>query len=177
MKTAMLQALRKYFYLFSMMLFVNGVLYFFNKAFTIFLINYFKSGHASLLFLKPGFWLGPVSVCANFTFLILLQAAFAYVIPALVLSKAGLARAFAESLAVFWRLRIATLILVGVPLLLYIPVIVLNMNAGFLLENIFPDIIFCVAVLSIFASSLVIDPFITVATTSMYLMDKDSVKE
>jgi len=172
MEVAAKSALRKYPMLLVIILAVTALFYLSVKFCTITLAKYFIAGHSRLLFLKPAIWMGPILICINFIAGIFLQSLFTYAIPALMLDKEKLLKAIWKSFVLFKKLFLPTLCLVGLPMLLYIPIIVLSYHNAFLIYKLFPEFILWVAFLSMVVSSLIIDPLVTVATTLLYLEHK-----
>ncbi len=162
-------AFKKYLTLF-LIVFLIAVMFY--GAFTIvnkLLIKYFMSGHKKLLFLGPGLWMGTGLYLLNFFIALLLQSVFAYAIPGVIHRDENLFKALIKSL-VFFRKNIAiTLILVGLPMLIYIPIIILNANTVFLISRFIPESVLYVSILSLIFSSLIIDPLITVSTALLYI--------
>ena len=66
-----------------------------------------------------------------------------------------------------------TLLLVGLPLVIYLPIAILNFNSLFLINKLFPEFILVVAILGILLSNLIIDPLITISTTWLYIVHKE----
>lgn len=163
---------KKYIYLFLAVLIYTVLFYIASKAITIGLSKYFIAGHAKLLFLNARAWLGPILICFSFIIAILIQAAFIYVIPILIIENKKLTKAIAGSFALFKKLFIPTIILVGLPMLIYIPIIVLNGNTVLLITKLFPEIIVFVSFLGIIVNSLVIDPIVTISATFLYLKNQ-----
>jgi len=170
---ALKPALKKYLSLFTLILALTLALYILSKIITIGLLKYFMAGHTRLLFLKAGLWLGQISFCLNFLIALFIQAAFIYCIPILMIEKEKLLKSMVKSFRLFKKFFIPTIILVGLPMLLYIPIMVLNSNTAFLIQKLFPEFILWVAILNIIVSSLVIDALITVSTTILYLENKE----
>jgi hypothetical protein len=132
------------------------------------------AGHRQLLFFGPGIWLGPILSVIDFLLALFIQSAFIYAIPVLIIGQEKLIQSIGKSFLLFKKLFIPTLILVGLPMLIYIPILVLSYNTAFLIDKLFPEFILVVLFLSTIVSSLVIDPLITVSTTLLYLTQKES---
>ena len=172
-KEAFKSALKKYASLFIVVLIFTLLFYFLVKLVTIVLVSYFMAGHSRLLFLKPGIWMGPILLGINFMLALLIQSAFVYAIPLLIIEKQKLIKAIIGSFLLFKKLFIPTLILVGLPMLVYIPIIILNSKTAFLIDKVFPEFILLVSFLSIIISSLVIDTIVTISTTFLYFAHKE----
>ncbi len=166
-------ALKNYISLFAIVLLFTLLFYFLDKITSKLLIKYFVSGHSKLLFLGPKLWLGPILICLNFTLAIFVQSAFIYAIPILLLEKETLIKAVLKSFVLFKKLFLKTIILVGLPMLLYIPSIVLQSDPSFLIVRLFPESVLLVVILNLIVSSLIIDLLITLTATHLYLMHKD----
>ena len=172
LKASFKVALKKYISLFIVVLILTATFYFTVKIITIGLTRYFIAGHSRLLFLGPGIWIGPILLCLNFILAVLIQSAFIYAIPVLIIDNEKLIKSIIKSLALFKSLFIPTIILVGLPVLVYIPIIVLKYNTTFLINRIFPEFILWVAILGIIVNAL-IDLIITTSCTVVYLINKD----
>ena len=166
-------ALKKYILLFSVVFIINALFYGLEKIVTLGLVKYFQAGHTRLLFLSPGFWMGPILICINFVFAVLVQCAFIFSIPALIIDDDKLIKALGKAILLFKNFFGKTVILVALPMLAYIPIIVLNFNNAFLIDKLFPEIVLIVSILAIIISSLVIDLLVTISTTLFYLEIKD----
>lgn len=173
LRTSFNTALKKYIYLFAVVFVFTALFYFSMKFITSALIKYFIAGHRRLLFLGPGIWMGPILMLINFLIAILIQSAFIYAIPILMIERDKLVKSIIKSLVLFKKLFIPTIILVGLPMLVYIPVIVLQYNSAFLINRVFPESILLLSILGIIISSLVIDLIVTISTTFLYLMNKE----
>ncbi len=167
------QALKKYASLFLIVLIFSGFYYFLQKAIFIALAKYFIAGHSRLLFLKSGLWLGPIIFCINFMLAIFIQAAFTYAIPAIIIDNKKFFPAILRSFRFFKKYFFVTLVLVGAPLLLYLPIAVFNFNAAVLMSKLYPEIILLIAILGIVISSLIIDLLVTLTTTLLYQSEKE----
>ncbi|MBU2541249.1 MAG: hypothetical protein KJ593_05045 [Candidatus Omnitrophica bacterium] len=167
-------AIKKYLSLFTVVLIFTLGYYVFTKILTVSLAKYFVAGHERLLFLSAKVWIGPIFIILNFVVAVLLQALFIYAIPGIIIDNKNLFKAIGNSIVFFLKKFIATLILVGLPMLLYIPIIILNANKLFLINKFFPEFILFVVGISIIIGSLIIDPLIIMSTTLLYLGHKKS---
>ncbi len=173
LKTALITALKKYISLFAVVLLFTMIFYFMDKIASKILLKYFTSGHTRLLFIGAKIWLGPVLLVYNFALAIIIQSAFVYAIPILIIENTSLIKAIAKSFLLFRKYFIKTILLVGLPMILYIPIIVLQSDPGFLIVQLFPESILLISTLSLLISSLVIDLLITLTTTHLYLLTKN----
>lgn len=169
LKNSFRLALKNYTSLFIIVFILTASFYFLTKILTIALIKYFTSGHSRLLFLKVDIWLGPIFTVLNFILGIFIQAIFAYAIPLLIIGKEKTFAAIVKSFVLFKKLFLPTIILTGLPMLMYIPMAVLNYNNVILIDKFFPEITLWVLALTTLITSLAIDSVITVSTTLLYL--------
>ena len=166
---------KKYVSLFLIVLLITAIFYFGFKAITSLLLQYFYAGHAKLLFLGPEIWFGPILTTLNFLIAIIVQGAFTYAIPALIGSDQKFLKAIFTSFVVFKRYFVVSFVLVGLPMLFYIPVVVLYSNTPFLIDKVFPEVILLVATLGVIINSLIIDPLVTISTAVLYSQEKDKI--
>jgi len=162
-------ALKKYLSLFVIVLILYGLFYGSGKLLSTGLMKYFLAGHQKLLFLGPQIWLGVPLVALNFITALFIQAAFTYAIPVLIIEDEKVLKAIIKSFGLFIKHFIPTIILVCLPMLIYLPIVVLIYNTAFLMDRFYPEIVLYVAFLSIVVSSLIVDPIVTTATTLFYL--------
>ena len=167
-------ALKKYAALFLIYLLVTVLFYYAVKICTSVILKYFMAGHTKFLFLSAKLWLGPLLICANFIIAALIQSLFIYALPILIIDKGKLLGSIWKSMVMFKKLFVPTIILVALPMLIYVPVILLNSNSGFLMNKLFPEFMLIVTFAGIVLSSLVIDPLVTISTTFLYLINKES---
>lgn len=172
LKKSFLEALKIYFSLFLVTLIVTGLFYFAGKFMTFCLSKYF-SRHARFLFIGARVWLGPILMVLNFLVALLMQALFVYAIPLLIIEKVKFKKALVHSVALFKKFFIPTILLIGLPMLLYVPIIVMEYNTVFLIEQFIPEIILVILIIGVFVNSLVIDPLITTGITFLYLKKRE----
>ncbi|MDD5120930.1 MAG: hypothetical protein PHR84_06475 [Candidatus Omnitrophica bacterium] len=165
--------LKQYLSLFCIVLLFTLIFYGLDKITSKLLIKYFTSGHTNLLFLGAKFWLGLGLMTLNFTAAVLIQSAFVYAIPVLIIEKATLTKAILKSFGLFKKLFLKTVALVLFPMLIYIPVIVIQYDPAFLITRLFPEAVLLASILSLIVSSLVVDLTITVTAANLYLMNKN----
>ena len=173
LKTSFGIALKKYFDLFAIIFIVTCSFYVLQKTLTLGLMNYFITGHRKLLFFGPGAWMGPILLALNFILVILIQSAFIYAIPLIIIEKERLMMSLIKSFILFKKLFIPTLILVSLPMLLYVPIVILESKSEFLIMQLFPESVLLVLVLDCAISSLLIDVVVTVSTTWLYLIHRE----
>ncbi len=139
------------------------------KSVTITLARYFLAGHAKLLFISSRIWMGPLLLIMNFLIAGLLNSTLIYAIPFLMLENKKLLPAIALSAVMFVRNFFKTAFLVMFPMLLYVPIIVLNYKTNFLISEVVPESVLLVQAVGILLTSLVIDPLVTVSITTYFL--------
>lgn len=172
LKNAFKIALKKYLSLFTLVLLITMLFYFLNKATTLLLFKYFLAGHTRLLFIGARTWLGPLSIIVNLGLAIFIQSLFTYTIPLMIAEDTKLIKAIFKSVVLFVRFFFPTLVLVALPMLAYIPIIVLTYNSAFLIDKVFPEIVLVVLFTGTLISSLVVDALTTVSTTFLYLNNR-----
>jgi len=166
-------AFKKYISLFLIVLIITGLFYLTVKIIGLCLNKYFMAGHLKLLFLGPRIWLGPILTTINLVTALLVQSIFVYAIPEVILNEENPIKCIGASFVFFKKHTVLTLILVGLPMLIYLPVVVLNYNTAFLIYRIFPEVILFLALSGAIISSLIIDPAITISTALLYLKSKE----
>lgn len=160
-------AFKKYISLFLIVFIISILFYFSVKLIAILLTKYFMD-HRRLLFLGARLWLGPISIVINLTLALLIQAPFVYAIPALIAGEEKFIKAILKSFVFFKKHFVTTLALAGLPMLIYIPIVILNYNTSLLIYKFFPEVILFVSLSSIVVSSLIVDPLITISTALFY---------
>ena len=132
------------------------------------LINFFRV-HPKLLFLGPKFWLAYFMPVFNFILAIILQGLFAYAIPYVVITGKKFVPALLLGIRLFFRLIVKTILVVALPMCIYIPITMLRDNLGFISNAFFPEAVGFVLFLGILVGTVVIDSFITIATTLIFI--------
>jgi hypothetical protein len=146
------ESAKKYFQLFVIILLAVVILHYSYKGFR-----------------KPG--LLPLFI--NVIIMLVVQALFVYAVPFLIIGKEKLFKAIWRSIVFFSRNIWQTLLIVTLPFLFYIPIIILQYNTAYLIDNVFPESVLAVAYLSIVISSLIVDVLVTVSATLYYLNNKE----
>ena len=164
---------KKYFVLFSFVFMLTTLFGACFKLLETGLIKYFSSGHDTLLFLKPQVWFGPLLIVINLFIIILIHGAFGYVIPFLMIEKEKLSMVILKSLKFFAKFPIPTIFLIGLPVLLYLPIIFLQLETSFLISNFFPELVLYICVAASIINAIVIDSLITFSTVILFLQNKD----
>jgi len=102
---------------------------------------------------------------------IFIQFIFIYAMPALIIEKRNILSSIKRGLWFLKRFFFPTLLLVMVPVLLYLPVMLLKQNLGQLVNKFFPEIIVIVLGAGIFIT-LIIDILTTACPTVIFLKEK-----
>jgi len=167
-------ALTRYIGLF-VITFISIMLFYFSvKLLNSGLEKYFNAGHSKLLSLGPKIWFEKILICINLFLAVFIQAIFVYAIPFLMIDKEKLFSAINKSFGMCVKFFIPTVILIGVPTLLYVPILLLNHNAAYLVYKFFPEAVLIVSLVSILLINLIIDPLVIVSTTVLFLKYKES---
>jgi hypothetical protein len=161
-------ALKKYLVLFAIILVVTVLFYLTMRFTSTALVKYFIRGHRTLLFIPAALWLGPLAVIINLGMATVIQALFVYAIPALMAENQRFINCLFRSFVTFKNLCIPTLVLIALPILAYLPIIVLNYNAAFIIRKAFPELILVILLTGVFVSALVVDLLITLSTAFLY---------
>ncbi len=170
-------AFKKYLYLFAVVLLITVLFFSLIKIIEKGLLKYFLFGHATLLFLKPQVWLGPILIIINLLIVILVQGLLVYAIPIIMTGNGKLFKAIGRSMVMFTKLFLPTLFLVGLPILAYLPIIVLQFNTPFLINRFLPEAVLYVCIAAAIINSLVVDLLVTFSSTILYLQNKDLICE
>lgn len=123
-------------------------------------VNHFPNvmGHLSLR------WWSLVILAISLGIALTVEILFAYVIPALIIEKKSLWKAFGRSLAVLKRNFLVTLVLVGVPVFLYFVSVLIRGAIPGLIERTFPEISLGILFASILVSFLINSAIMTSVT-------------
>lgn len=172
---AILKTLKKYASLFVILLILNITLYFAFKFIGFALFKYFSKGSKELFFIPLRFWsYGPIPILVNFSVAVFFQAAFIFAIPFVMLDNVSPIKAMIRSFTLFFKLFKTTSLLIILLMLIYLPILILNMKTVFIIENVFPEAIILIALMGSVLSSLVIDPLMTVASTLLFIKNKET---
>lgn len=161
-------ALKKYLSLFLVVFIITVLFYVSVKAASWGISKYFNAGHTRLLMLGAKLWLGPILVAINLILAVTAQSLFAYAIPELILREDKFIPAVVKSFGCLKANFLKTILLVGLPMLAYLPIVVLNINTGLLIDKFFPECILLIGIVSIVVTSLIIDPLVTISTALLY---------
>lgn len=120
-------------------------------------IFHFKQRAASLIVFGAGFLIS-----------ILIQAIFIYAIPAVIIEEKKIWPAIKRSASFCQSAFLPTLILVGLPTLIYIPMLILKRKLPFLMSKVFPETVLIFIGLGI-VISVIMDCLITSSTAMLFL--------
>lgn len=149
------KSLRVYLKLLVIWLVMFGLVSVVFKALPV--IFHFKQRAASLIVLGAGFLIS-----------IIIQAIFIYAIPAVIIEEKKIWPAIKRSASFCQSAFLPTLILVGLPTLMYIPMLILKGKLPFLMSKVFPETVLIFIGLGI-VISVIMDSLITSATTILFL--------
>jgi hypothetical protein len=167
------KSLKSYLLICIVVLIVTLSYYFSVKLLMFAAAKYFIAGHKSLLFIGPRLWFGPIFTTLGFLMALFIQAAFIYALPVLLTEKRNPFSALIKSVILFKKMFIRTILLLGLPMLIYVPILALNYNSGLVINRIFPEFVLIALIIGILVSTLIIDPVVTVTTTILYLQNKE----
>lgn len=176
LKNTFLSSLKSYISIFLLALLVYLSAHFIVKYPPILIIKYFRAGHTKLLFLGPGVWLKVIVPLVRFVITLLLQCLFVYSFPFVVLKGKKFIPAFLSGIKLFIKLFVSTLALAGLPMVLYIPNILLRSNLGFLSDKFSPEVTVGVLFFGIIMGTMIVDLIITISTTILFLEVADEKK-
>lgn len=143
--------------------------HFVMKQPAIIFFNYFKAGHAKLLFLGPKFWFGMFLPAVSFFMAVVLQAIFVYSFPYVVIKGKKFLVALVLGVKLFLKNWLKTLVVVTIPMLLYIPVTMLRNNSAVLADKFSPEIVVSVLFVGIIIGTVVVDALVTIVTTLLFI--------
>jgi len=162
-------AFHKFVNLMFIVLLLTVSYYLLNRGIMVFLMQYFNAGHEKFLFIGPRWWLGAFTPAISLFLGLILQAVVTYAIPILLTTEKKFIGAIAGSFMFFIKNISITLLLVGIPLLISVPLIFLNYNAAYLMGPFSPEVILWLGFAGIVVNSLILDPMITLTTAAFYL--------
>lgn len=166
-------ALKKYVALIFIILILTILMYYVLKLVDFVYLKHIFAPHPKLAKFVGGFWIGTILIGIKFFLSGLMQAAFIYTTPLIMIAEKRPLIAILESFKLFGRCWRTTFLLVLLPMFIYLPIMVLNLNNGFLIDNTFPEFLIIVTLLGAMVNSLIIDPLVTVSTTILYLHRKE----
>lgn len=167
-KKPLATAFNKYANIMVVIFLLTLLYYLANRGVHLFLIKYFTVGHPKFLFIGPKWWLGSFSVVISQTLALILQAVFAYAVPIIVATDKKFFSAIIGSFMLCIRNLRVTFFLIVIPLLISVPLILLNYNGAFLMLQFSPEAILWVGLLGVVLNSLLLDPMITLTTATFY---------
>ncbi|MCP4650098.1 MAG: hypothetical protein GY853_08495 [PVC group bacterium] len=167
LKAALKRSLVSYIHLFLITLIVffliKGAFWVESKV----LLKIMMKGRVFLNIRREGWML--IFTAINIITMGFLQSLFIFAHPVIIIEGKNFIVALFRNVGYIFKNFLAVIILVLVPLLLYLPVALLKTRLFPLMENIVPEIVFLVLIAGICMSFLV-NVFITVSTTKLYLL-------
>lgn len=161
-------AISKYMYLFIIVVLWVVTMHYIAKFFNWGTIHLFRLlpilSHPKLILI-----IGPFLFILNFALIVVIHSLLIYAIPVLILEKEKLWKSILKSISFFKERWLTTLILVGLPMLVYTPFSILLQQPLFLITKFFPEFVAYVILLGIIVNFLFIDPLITVSAALFYL--------
>jgi len=124
------------------------------------------------LILKPA--AGPLGFLALiFYFLIatFVNMVFVYAVLHIIIKKKTLMSALRDGLLIFWRLLVPTALLVVIPVLLYLPIVILKAKVNFMINNVFPEMVLVVLYSGIILATLI--EFVIYASLTILYLNKE----
>ena len=121
-----------------------------------------KQGMASLLLLGAGFIIS-----------IFIQAIFIYAIPAVIIEEKKIWPAIKRSVSFCFGAFLPTLILVGLPTIIYLPILILKGKLSLMVSKIFPEAVLIFVGLGI-VISVIMDCLVTSSTVVFFLNKRKS---
>ncbi len=169
---------KKYVYLFIIVALWITLLHYSSK------VLIFCFAKFTVLIAKLGFYMIlklflrlPFLSVTNFLLTVFVHSLLVYAIPILVLDKEKLWKSIFKSLVFFKRNMLSTLILVGLPMLIYLPFSLLLQKPVFLMNKFFPEIVAYIIFVGIAVNYLLIDPLITTCSALFYLSRRKENKQ
>lgn len=111
-------------------------------------------------------------VFLNFFIIVLIETAFAFVIPFLVLEKRGFFKAIGGSFGLARRLFLAAFTLIIVPTFISLPISLLKTGLPILMDKTLPEITFVVLGLGVLVT-VAIDSIVTASLAFLFLLKKE----
>jgi hypothetical protein len=167
------QALKRYASLLLLMVLLYVAVHFTMKQPQLLLAAAFR-GRTSFLFMGPRVWFGFVLPAVLFLLAVFLQGLLVYSVPFVILKGKKFLPALGSGVVFFFKNAWRTLVLVGVPMVLYIPVSIVHGNINVLAAKFGPESIVFVLFLGVLVSVLLVDALVTVATTLYFIEATDA---
>ena len=172
-KSVFAHSAKNYVSLFLLATLIVIIFVLFGNLLEYFLKFYFRNGYRKLLFAGPRYWFGPIPIVINFFMAVLIQSFFVYAFPFILIGKEKFLPAIMKSFVFCAKRFFPTVMLVGLPMMLLIPVVVLNYQTSLLMNKFFPEITVLLTIFAIIVNSLIVDPVVTIATTLFYLKNRE----
>ena len=106
---------------------------------------------------------------ANFGIALITQALLIYSIPMIIIDNVKLFPAVVRSIALFLQMMFKTVFMIALPMLLYMPVMILLLNAPTIVNRFVPDAVFGICIAATLLNWLLVELLTIVSTTFAYL--------
>jgi len=173
LRKAFRQSMGRYVSLFLLMLLLYVAVHYAMKQPQLLLAALFH-GKAKLLFLGPRPWFEVILPTFLFLLAVILQGFFVFSIPFIVIKGKKFLAALWSGVVLFAKNALRTLVLVGVPMLLYIPVTIVRSNTNTLADKFGPESIVFVLFVGVLIATFIVDALVTVATTLFFIEATDA---
>jgi len=172
-KTAFRQAISRYVSLLLLMFLLYVGVHFMMKQPQVLLALAFR-GKGELLFLGPRPWFQVILPSVLFLLAVVLQGLFVYSIPYIIIKGKKFLPALWSGIVFFGKNAVRTIVLVGVPMVLYVPVTIVRSNIHILADKFGPESIVLVLLIGALVSLLIVDALVTVATALFFIEATDA---
>ena len=173
LKTAFRRSMGRYVSLFLLMLLLYVAVHFAMKQPQVLMMLAFR-GKAKFLFMGPRPWFEVILPSVLFLMAVVLQGLFVYSIPYIIIKGKKFLPALWGGVVLFFKNALRTIVLVGVPMVLYIPVTIVRSNINVLADKFGPESIVSVLLISVLVSVLAVDALVTVATALYFIEATDA---
>ena len=128
----------------------------------------------SFLSIKKDDWV-LIFILAGVIFSGVVQSLFIFALPSVLIGKKNFILGIFENIVLVFKNSMSALVVVVIPLMLYVPIALLKGRLFMVMDSTIPEIVFIILIAGIILSML-INVFITISATRLYLLlkDKDS---
>lgn len=158
---AVVSALKKYSTIVGTSLCTAMVLFIFSKLAAWFTMNLAASGY----WMQIRTWVIPILILTRFIFTIIIHAYLVFAIPVIIVERSGIIKSLRRSIRLCRQHFSATVAMVGMPMFVLFPIVMLQNRPAYIIDHIFPEAVLLVCIANILVSSLVVAPVITAAAT------------
>ncbi len=173
LRKALRQSMGRYVSLFLLMFLLYVAVHYAMKQPQLLLTVLFR-GKTKLLFLGPRPWFEVILPTLLFLIAIILQGLFVYSIPFIVIKGRKFLSALWGGVVLFAKNALRTLVLVGVPMVLYVPVTIVRSNINVLADKFGPESIVFVLLISVLIATVIVDGLVTIATALFFIEATDA---